>query len=41
MYSFIKGGMQVKDIRKYPDENIWIQEGCEWGVEQAPKRGTS
>ena len=35
--SYIKGGMQAKDIWKQdPEANIWAQEGFEWRVEKAP-----
>jgi hypothetical protein len=35
MVSYIKGGIQAKDIWKQdPDANIWAQEGWEWGVEK-------
>ena len=42
MVSYVKGGMQLKGIWKQdPEENIWAQEGWEWGVEKAPQLGTS
>ena len=40
--SYIKGGTQAKGILKQvPEANIWIEEGCECGVEKAPKSGTT
>ena len=42
MISYIKGGIQAKGIWKQdPEENIWIQEEWEWGVEKAPQLETS
>ena len=42
LVSYIKGGIQAKDIWKQdPEANIWAQEGWEWGVEKAPQLGTS
>jgi hypothetical protein len=36
MVSYIKGGSQVKGIRKQdPEANIWAQEEYEWRVEKA------
>jgi len=33
----IKGGIQAEDIwRQDTEENIWAQEGAEWGVEKDP-----
>jgi hypothetical protein len=33
MISYIKGGMQAKDIwKKETEANIRAPEGCEWGV---------
>ena len=40
--SYIKGGMQDKDIWKQdPEANIWAQEGWEWGVKKAVQLWTS
>ena len=42
MLSYIKGGMQVKGIKKqHPHANIWTQKEREWGVEKGPQQGTS
>ena len=40
--SYIKGGMQAKDIWKQdPEVNFWAYERWEWGVEKPPQWGTS
>ena len=38
MVSYIKGGTQAKGILKqYPEANILVKEGREWGVKKAPQ----
>ena len=38
MVSYIKGGMETKDIQKQdPEANIWTHERYEWGVKKASK----
>ena len=38
MVSYIKGGIHAKGIlERDPEANIWAREGCEWGVQKAPK----
>ena len=40
MLSYIKGGTQANGIWKHdPEANIWVQEGWEWEVENAPQWG--